>query len=242
MNPRTNYSPYILRLANDSTKAKCVKCLEEKEPSEYYKHSVRMDGFIRYRQVCKSCRKKPKRNKKRPVYENIIKNNSQVCLRCKIKKPLDDFYKNGCFEDGLPKYRSTCKSCVLSDSAGYHKKTYGDKIFKKHSSYKNYISTLLNHASKRKKDFNIDIQYLIDLYELQNGFCSISGVKMTHEHGKVSTNISIDRINSEIGYVKGNIQLTCYIVNIMKSNFSITDFVDFCKKIVNFQENKNGKE
>lgn len=237
MNPRNNYSPYILRLQGDSTKAKCVKCLEEKEPSEYYKHSVRGDGFIRYRQICKSCRKKPKRNRKRPIHENIIKDNAQVCLKCKTKKPLDDFYKNGCFDDGLTKYRSTCKSCVLLNSVKIHKKTYGDKIKKKHSSYKNYISTLLNHASKREKEFNIDIQYLIDLYESQNGLCNISGVKMTYEHGKVATNISVDRINSDIGYVKGNVQLTCYIANIMKSKFLITDFIDFCKKIVDYNKN-----
>jgi hypothetical protein len=238
MNPRNNYAPYILRSTDDLTTAKCVKCLEEKILSEYYKHSVRKDGFIRYRQICKVCRKRPKRNKPRPIYENIIKNNSQICLKCKIKKPLNDFYKNGCFDDGLPKYRSTCKSCILLMSPEKHKETYSEKIIKKHSSYKNYISTLLNHSSKRRKEFNIDIQYLIDLYESQNGLCNISGVKMTYDHGKKATNISIDRINNNIGYVKGNIQLTCYIANIMKSTFSIIDFMDFCEKIVNYNKNK----
>lgn len=239
MFPRSNYAPYILRSVNDLTTAKCVKCLEERNISDYYKHSVRKDGFIRYRQVCKICRKKPKGNKPRPIYESIIKNNSQVCLKCKKTKTLNDFYKNGCFSDGLPKYRATCKSCVLLASSKTHKQTYKDKIIKKHSSYKNYISTLLNHSSKRKKDFNMDIQYLIDVYESQNGMCNISGVKMTYDYGKKATNISIDRINNNIGYIKGNIQLTCYIANIMKNTFSITDFMDFCDKIVNYNKNKN---
>lgn len=238
MNPRNNYAPYILRSENDLTMAKCIKCLEEKTPFEYYKHSVRKDGLVRYRQICKKCRKKPKRNKSRPVYENIIKNNFQVCLKCKISKSLNDFYKNGCFDDGLPKYRSTCKSCILSLAPEKHKLTYADKIIKKHANYKNYISTLLNHTSKRKKQYNLDIQYLIDLYESQNGSCAISGIEMTYDYGKTATNISIDRIDSNIGYIKGNIQLTCYIANIMKNKFSTIDFINFCEKIVNYNKNK----
>lgn len=239
MNPRKNYAPYILRMPNDETKAKCVKCLEDKNVFEYYKHSKRKDGFIRYRQVCKSCRKKVKKNKSRPVYEVIIKENSQICLKCNKRKPLNEFYKNGCFDDGLIKYRSTCKCCVLLNHSKSHKLTYENKIFKKHSNYKNYISTLLNHSSKRGKEYNIDIQYLLDIYENQKGLCNISGVKMTNDYGSKSTNISIDRINSDLGYVKGNIQLVCYIVNIMKNKFSINDFLMFCEKIINYNKNKN---
>jgi len=239
MNPRENYAPYILRMPNDETKAKCVKCLEDKVGSDYYRHSERKDGFIRYRQICKKCRKKVRKNKSRPVHENIIKENSQVCSRCKNKKPLNEFYKNGCFDDGIAKYRAICKCCILASRVTEHKLTYSDKIIRKHSSCKNYISTLLNHTSKRKKEFNIDIQYLLDIYERQNGICNISGIKMTHIHGSVSTNISIDRIDSDLGYIKGNIQLVCYITNIMKNKFSMNELILFCKEILNFNKNKN---
>jgi hypothetical protein len=239
MIPRKNYAPYILRQANDNTKAECIKCLENKNINDYYKHSVRSDGFIRYRQICKSCRKKPKKTRLRPIYNEIISSGIQSCLSCKINKPLNEFYKNGCFEDGLPKYRSKCKKCVLEKSKKTHDSSYPNKIEKKHSSYKNYISTLLNHSSKRKKDYNIDIQYLLNIYELQNGLCNISGVEMTYKHGSVSTNISIDRIDSDKGYIKGNIQLVCYIVNIMKNKFSVNDFLYFCNTIITFNNKKN---
>lgn len=241
MNPRENYAPYILRMPNDETKAKCVKCSEDKVSSDYYKHSERKDGFIRYRQICKKCRKKVRKNKPRPVHENIIKENSQVCLRCKEKKTLNEFYKNGCFDDGTVKYRSTCKSCVLSSRADEHELTYLKKIKKKHSSCKNYISTLLNHTSKRRKEFNLDIQYLLDMYEKQKGLCNISGIKMTHIYGSVSTNISIDRIDNNLGYIKGNVQLVCYIANIMKNKFSMSELILFCKEIVNFNKHKENE-
>jgi hypothetical protein len=238
MKQRENYAPYILRMPNDETKAKCVKCLEDKQPSEYYKHSERKDGFNRYRQICKKCRKKVRKNKSRPVHENIIKEGFQICLKCKNRKELVDFYKNGCFDDGIAKYRSTCKSCILSSAATKNKLTYSNKIIKKHFSPKNYISTLLNRTSRRKKEHNIDIQYLLDIYESQKGLCNISGIRMTHIHGSASTNISIDRINSDLGYIKGNIQLVCYITNIMKNKFSMEELILFCKEIVNYNKNK----
>jgi hypothetical protein len=237
---RNNYAPYILRQEGDLTLAKCVNCLIEKEPNQYHRHSVRSDGFIRYRQICKECRKvKTKYNRPRPVHIEIVNSNKQLCKKCKTIKELNEFYCNGCFADGVKKYRSTCKKCILEIRKENHKETYQDKIKKKHSSYKNYISCLLNHCSKRNKNgYNLDIQYLLDLYENQKGLCNISGIKMTHEHGKKETNISIDRIDSSIGYVKGNVQLVCYIVNLMKNTFSIEKLLYFSENIIKHQNNK----
>ena len=55
--------------------------------------------------------------------------------------------------------------------------------------------------------------------------------------GQVNTNISIDRIDSSVGYVKGNMQFVCRIINIMKTNLSSSDFLEWCNIIVN--NNKN---
>lgn len=239
MKPRVNYAPYILRKLDDVTAVKCVQCLIERLPTEYHKHSVRLDGYIRYRQICKHCRKKKKKNKSRPVYEEIIKSGVQKCKYCHTIKPLECFYANGCFSDGIKKYRAKCKDCILVDRKNKFPETYQDKIRKKHSSVKNYISTLLNHCSKRKnKEYNLDIQYVLDIYEQQKGICNISGVPMTYEYGAKTTNISIDRIDNNKGYVKGNIHLVCYISNVMKNQFSIKEFVEFAKKIVIYSQNK----
>jgi hypothetical protein len=239
MKDRVAYAPYILRKEGDDTTAKCIKCNQDRIPTEYHKHSVRGDGYIRYRQICKFCRKKEKRNRPKPVYEKIIFEGKQLCKYCNIVKTLDQFYANGCFSDGLKKYRSRCKDCILMISKERQPETYADKIRKKHSSFKNYISSLLNHCSKRKnKECNLDIGYLLDLYEKQNGLCNLSGVKMTYEYGKKATNISIDRINNSKGYLKGNVQLVCYFANIIKSVFTAEELIYFAEKIVNYSQNK----
>ena len=44
--------------------------------------------------------------------------------------------------------------------------------------------------------------------------------------------VSIERINSEVGYVKDNIVLVCHIVNIMKSDFDVDYFFSICEKVL----------
>jgi len=187
--------------------------------------------------------KKKKETDQNPYNEKIILEGKRLCKYCDTIKTLDNFYANGCFSDGLIKYRSRCKDCVLKISKNKQPETYADKIRKKHSSAKNYISTLLNHCTKRKnKDSNLDIGYLLDLYNNQNGLCNLSGIPMTYEYGKKTTNISIDRIDNSKGYLKGNVQLVCYFANIIKSQFTLQELLYFAEKIVTYSQNKADAE
>lgn len=50
--------------------------------------------------------------------------------------------------------------------------------------------------------------------------------------GRVNTNISIDRIDSSVGYVRGNVQFVCDVVNRMKQDLSQTDLMLWCNRII----------
>lgn len=50
--------------------------------------------------------------------------------------------------------------------------------------------------------------------------------------GRVNTNISIDRIDSSIGYVRGNVQFVCDVANRMKQDLSQEELLVWCKKIL----------
>lgn len=50
--------------------------------------------------------------------------------------------------------------------------------------------------------------------------------------GRVRTNISIDRIDSSKGYVRGNVQFVCDVVNRMKADMHVTELQYWCKKIL----------
>lgn len=51
-------------------------------------------------------------------------------------------------------------------------------------------------------------------------------------NGRVATNISIDRINSSLGYVRGNVQFVCDVVNRMKQDLSQVELVLWCRRVL----------
>ena len=65
--------------------------------------------------------------------------------------------------------------------------------------------------------------------------CPLSGETMTHlrGNGQVLTNISVDRIDSDKDYAKGNIQFICLMANIMKNKYDNKNLLSWSKKIVN---------
>ena len=49
-----------------------------------------------------------------------------------------------------------------------------------------------------------------------------------------SHNISIDRIDSNKGYSRDNIQLVYPKINMMKFTYSQDEFIDLCKRVSNY--------
>jgi hypothetical protein len=91
-----------------------------------------------------------------------------------------------------------------------------------------FIKGLMN---KKRRRSEMTVADAIMAYHRQNGLCAITGIEMTRVtgSGRISTNISIDRIDSSKGYSKENIQLVCHAVNIMKSALPMDEFLDWCE-------------
>jgi hypothetical protein len=98
-----------------------------------------------------------------------------------------------------------------------------------------------DRAIKQNISFSLDLESIIDLWYAQNGMCALSGLPMTFElkQGRVPTNVSIDKIDRTLGYIKGNIQLVCMACNQIKSDLTDAEMYNFCKNIVKNYENKN---
>ena len=133
----------------------------------------------------------------------------------------------------------TCKNLYSNKKAGYK---YTHKFRGKN--YQNFLGQLVHKAERVRADLNKE--KLVALYESQKGLCAITKQPMTFisGKGKIYTNISIDRIDSSKGYELDNVQLVCYIVNIMKNNFSIDELRKWCYNILrgstNKERNNNG--
>lgn len=101
---------------------------------------------------------------------------------------------------------------------------------------------LRSKAKQRGLCWNISEQYLWSLFLKQKGCCAISGVpiKLTtkrNKHNNIDRTIltaSLDRIDSAIGYVEGNVQWTHKTVNIMKQSLSDSEFINWCITIANY--------
>lgn len=83
-----------------------------------------------------------------------------------------------------------------------------------------------------KCEFNITIEYLWNLYLIQDRKCIISGETLFFpKSNKEKRNLSLDRIDSTRGYVKGNVQWISSKINIMKWYFSLPYFLNMVKLI-----------
>jgi hypothetical protein len=84
----------------------------------------------------------------------------------------------------------------------------------------------LRRASRRNKSFDLSLQDLKDQWDKQNGLCVYSKVQLIHPTAGSNSHIytaSVDRIDSSLGYVKGNVQFISIAMNHMKANMSDED-------------------
>lgn len=153
------------------------------------------------------------------------------CFGCGEYKPLDGFKT-----DSNKKHRAgkdiRCKACRKVSDVKRQKYRYQQEPLRR------LLVERLAGAKDRSKRHSLEVDITLDdlfgLWESQQGKCALSGVPMTYAmfEGRVPTNISLDRANPKLGYVKGNVQLVCMAVNQMKSDLDISMLIQFCEKIV----------
>lgn len=89
------------------------------------------------------------------------------------------------------------------------------------------------HAKRLNIEHTISIEDII-IPE----YCPYLGIKLTNIQGGgvVWSNISIDRIDSSLGYTPKNIQIISRKANHIKSNLSLQDLILFSKNVLKLHE------
>lgn len=98
----------------------------------------------------------------------------------------------------------------------------------------------MRKARNRKHDTDLDLPYLKALWERQEGVCSLTGIAMTlpadgRAWEKDTGNPwkpSLDRIDSNAGYTKGNVRYITCIANFSKNSWGDDVVVKFCTSVV----------
>ncbi len=105
-----------------------------------------------------------------------------------------------------------------------------------------YFSSVRNSAKSRGLELGVTIEQIWELFLKQNRKCALSGIDISFEpnFGKFYRNqtASLDRINSDIGYVLDNIQWVHKDWNISKQDKTDEDFINMCHLISDYQRNK----
>ena len=221
----------------------CKTCKEEKEESEYYIVNKKR-GYLGAH--CKSCHKrisaentKKAREKRKlldrshwPTLESLSYK-SKVCSACGESKPLTSFRRCKGYKDFI---HSQCKHCETE----YHKQKTVDPR-KKYASWKRWSKRkwhivqyhCIRTRVKDKSTIDFQADYLLELYEKQNGICPYFGVAMSTsiEHSHYPWTPSVDRIDSSKGYTKDNICLCCLAANSAKSDSTPEVWEKFLKDL-----------
>lgn len=147
-------------------------------------------------------------------------------------------------EDG--RFYKECPSC--GEEQSYLRRNYAEESFKlgklckkcsnkipDNNSHKGYYKNVLRksfahkyrtNALIRRIDWNVSFDYLAELLIEQDFKCALTGWDI---HAmEVNSPASLDRIDSSIGYIEGNLQWVNSKVNMMKQQYSQEDFIKVC--------------
>jgi hypothetical protein len=195
---------------------KCKVCGIDKELFEFPKTGA----------VCKSCRASKLREYRK---NNLIVNSNRKEYRKRNRNKINEqkrlsYQKNNSIikQKNNKYYHSNAEYCKT------RQREYQSKVETKNID--TWICKCIKHAKasdkKYGRGFDLDFDYIKQMYGIQDGNCALSGVKMLHDRNNLFS-LSIDRIDPKSGHIKGNVQLVCQAVNLAKREYSCEHLVDF---------------
>lgn len=145
-------------------------------------------------------------------------------------------------------HHTYCKDCNAENAREFrrrHKEKTGDADYRGSGKITKYpvedrplisairsrISSTKQNCRKTNKTFDLSEDYLFQLFKKQEGKCALSGVPIQID-GNTNLRLSLDRIDSDFGYIEGNVQWTIFAANRAKGDLDLDDFITLCGLIV----------
>jgi len=171
-----------------------------------------------------------------------------ICTKCGAKKEDGVGFKQrknlciDCYNEYMKDWNNKNRGTILEKKKEYYKKNQ-KRIRARANDYwqscpEHFISELLNRTKKMSRrringkdretlhPFDIDKTFLVGLWDKQDGYCALSGLKMEHKYGLLKS-ASVDRIDSSKGYTKDNVQLVCKFINLGKQESTNEEVIQF---------------
>lgn len=161
-----------------------------------------------------------------------------ICKRCKQtatkpKKEIDRQRRNG----------RTEFYCSISCGSKGHKRSKGNVLNldsrNRLDEFSPFRETLRRCKKRKHHTCDLTLEYIRELWEKQKGRCAYTNVKLflpklnaAHETN-YNHMASIDRIDNNLGYIKGNVQFVSVSVNWLKNRMDdkhLFEFFDIVNK------------
>lgn len=136
-------------------------------------------------------------------------------------------------------YKSVnCLKCAKERTKKWNEKNPGssnDYVLSFDGIMHRIVNQARSRAKKRNIPFTIDSEWAYSKLKEQNGKCAYSGILFDFSNEKTTKNRlyipSIDQKTIGVGYTKENSFLVCSVVNLMKNELSLEEFVELSGKI-----------
>lgn len=128
--------------------------------------------------------------------------------------------------------QKTCGKCRFKQGSNHHAWRGHGEISK------NLFNAYKFSARDRNLEFKITLKYIWNLFVKQKHKCALTGWDLyfnptyTKQANKTA---SLDRIDSEKGYIKGNLQWVHKDINKLKKNLPDKYFIEICKAVAKHQ-------
>ena len=117
-----------------------------------------------------------------------------------------------------------CKKCANSKEENQGHKGYYKGVLRA-----SFVHKYKTNAETRGIVFDVSFDYLADLLIEQDFECALSGESL--DAMAIQNNASLDRIDSKVGYVEGNVQWVTSTLNMMKQQYTQEEFIEVCKAV-----------
>lgn len=163
-----------------------------------------------------------------------LKGNLYICSKCNEWKSKDNFFNSKRAKYGIS---PSCKLCYKNATS-----IHEQKAKRKKNSFVDDLSLYMRlhykqiegRCKKNNIPFNLTPEYLLQIYNLQNGICKYSNLPMQKDNQPKTIgwyHPSVDKIDPFKGYVIGNICWVCFGINACKRQLPIKEFLDIMKNI-----------
>lgn len=99
-------------------------------------------------------------------------------------------------------------------------------------------------AASANRQHNLSPDYISELMARQDGRCALTGMKLSmtpsSASGRAPFAPSLDRIDSSIGYIDGNVRIVCRMANLARNVFSDSEFYTMCRAAAAKERRENG--